>query len=411
MENITNSKCLYLAFSNHGEKQPLLSIVFFLIYIIGVLVNLIIIIVIYLDSHLHTPMYFFLCTLAFVDICYPTVTLPKLMDILLSGDNSITLIQCFTQMYFFLALAAVEATLLASMAYDRYVAICKPLQYHLIMNRRFCVLAIVGIWISALVNSAFLTHLASKLANCGSNKIKQFFCEIKGVAYISCDRTTFYGAIYVEAFFYGITTFSLNLLSYINIIRNILHIKSKHGRQRAFSTCTSHFIVLIIFYGSGMWTYLRPPSQSEELDQVFTVLLVGVTPMLNPLIYSLRNKEVQNALLRIECQTYKLPTQLSDANAVGCVFIRQCRVRCKQLHEGAAQCTCVNGPTRMRHSTRIRRLCMPPNFFFNPNIGRWGLAQRGPMRVRPTGILLGVPLGQSDPDYVWQSMFSNINMK
>ncbi|XP_041443685.1 olfactory receptor 8H1-like [Xenopus laevis] len=288
-----------ITFSNHGEKQPLLSIVFFLIYIIGVLVNLIIIIVIYLDSHLHTPMYFFLCTLAFVDICYPTVTLPKLMDILLSGDNSITLIQCFTQMYFFLALAAVEATLLASMAYDRYVAICKPLQYHLIMNRRFCVLAIVGIWISALVNSAFLTHLASKLANCGSNKIKQFFCEIKGVAYISCDRTTFYGAIYVEAFFYGITTFSLNLLSYINIIRNILHIKSKHGRQRAFSTCTSHFIVLIIFYGSGMWTYLRPPSQSEELDQVFTVLLVGVTPMLNPLIYSLRNKEVQNALLRI----------------------------------------------------------------------------------------------------------------
>ncbi|KAE8619143.1 hypothetical protein XENTR_v10009631, partial [Xenopus tropicalis] len=299
-ENQTNSTCLfYLAFSNHGEKQPLLSIVFFLIYVIGVLGNLIIIIVIYLDSHLHTPMYFFLFSLAFVDICYPTVTLPKLMDILLSGNNSITFVQCFTQMYFFLALAAVEATLLSSMAYDRYVAICKPLRYHHIMNRRVCVLVIVGTWVSGFANSAFLTFLASKLLICGSNKIKQFFCDIKAVADISCDRTAFYNAIYVEAFFFGLITFSLNLISYINIIRNIIHIKSKHGRQKAFSTCTSHFTVLIIFYGSGLWTYLRPPSESVKLDPVFTVLLVGITPMLNPLIYSLRNTEVKNALKRI----------------------------------------------------------------------------------------------------------------
>ncbi|KAE8619141.1 hypothetical protein XENTR_v10009629 [Xenopus tropicalis] len=299
MVNQTNSTCLFfLAFSNHGEKLPLLSIVFFLIYVIGVLGNLIIIIVIYLDSHLHTPMYFFLCTLAFVDICYPTVTLPKLMDILLSGNNSITCVQCFTQMYFFLALAAVEDILLSSMAYDRYVAICKPLRYHLIMNRRVCVLMTIGIWVFGFANSAFLTFLASKLLIC-SNKIKQFFCDIKAVGGISCDRTAFYAAIYVEVFFFGLMTISLNLMSYINIIKNILNIKSKHGRQKAFSTCTSHFTVLIIFYGSGLWTYLRPPSESVKLDSVFTVLLVGVTPMLNPLIYSLRNKEVKNALKRI----------------------------------------------------------------------------------------------------------------
>ncbi|KAE8619145.1 hypothetical protein XENTR_v10009632 [Xenopus tropicalis] len=301
MENQTHSKCLFfLAFFNHGEKLPLLSIVFFLIYVIGILGNLIITMVIYLDSHLHTPMYFFLCSLAFVDICYPTVTLPKLMDILLSGNDSITCIQCFTQMYFFLTLAAVEAILLSSMAYDRYVAICKPLRYHLIMNRRVCVLVTIGTWVSGFVNSAFLTFLASKFLICGSNKIKQFFCDIKAVADISCDRTAFYGAIYVEAFFFGFTTFSLNVISYINIIQNIIHIKSKHSRQKAFSTCTSHFTVLIIFYGSGLWTYLRPPSESnQKLDSVFTVLLVGVTPMLNPLIYSLRNKEVKNALIRI----------------------------------------------------------------------------------------------------------------
>ncbi|KAE8619140.1 hypothetical protein XENTR_v10009627 [Xenopus tropicalis] len=299
MVNQTNSTCLFfLAFSNHGEKLPLLSIVFFLIYVIGVLGNLIIIIVIYLDSHLHTPMYYFLCTLAFVDICYPTVTLPKLMDILLSGNNSITCVQCFTQMYFFLALAAVEDILLSSMAYDRYVAICKPLRYHLIMNRRVCVLMTIGIWVFGFANSAFLTFLASKLLIC-SNKIKQFFCDIKAVGGISCDRTAFYVAIYVEVFFFGLMTISLNLMSYINIIKNILNIKSKHGRQKAFSTCTSHFTVLIIFYGSGLWTYLRPPSESVKLDSVFTVLLVGVTPMLNPLIYSLRNKEVKNALKRI----------------------------------------------------------------------------------------------------------------
>ncbi|KAE8619156.1 hypothetical protein XENTR_v10009643 [Xenopus tropicalis] len=304
MKNLTNSKCLYfLAFHKDGQKERFLSIVFFFIYGIGVIGNLIIITVIYLDSHLHTPMYFFLCTLAFVDICYPTVTLPKLMDILLSGNNSITFIQCFTQMYFFLAFAGVEVTLLSSMAYDRYVAICKPLRYHIIMNRRVCVLGIVGTWIFGFINSALLTCLASKLSICGSNKIKQFFCDVKAVADISCDRTTFYNSIYVEIFTLGLTTFSINIISYINIIRNILRIKSKHGRQKTFSTCTSHFTVLIIFYGSIFWMYMRPPSESEDLDPVFSVLYVGVTPMLNPLIYSLRNKDVKNALVRTARKT------------------------------------------------------------------------------------------------------------
>ncbi|KAE8619138.1 hypothetical protein XENTR_v10009625 [Xenopus tropicalis] len=299
MENQTHPVCLYfLAFEYNREEQHLLSIIFFFIYVTGVLGNIVIIIVIYLDSHLHTPMYFFLCTLAFVDICYPTVTLPKLMDILLSGNNSITFIQCFTQMYFFLALAGIEVTLLSSMAYDRYVAICKPLRYHLIMNRRVCVLVIVGTWVSGFTNSALYTSLFLKLSICRSDRIKQFFCDIKAVADISCDRTAFYGIIYAEAFSLGLMTFSLNVISYINIIRNILHIKSKHGRQKTFSTCTSHFTVLIIFYGSAFWMYMRPPSQSVNLDPVFSVFYVGVTPMLNPLVYTLRNKEVKNALVR-----------------------------------------------------------------------------------------------------------------
>ncbi|OCT56339.1 olfactory receptor 5V1-like [Xenopus laevis] len=289
----------YLTFSNYGEKQLLLSIVIFFIYVMGVLGNLIIIIVIYLDSHLHTPMYFFLCALAFVDICYPTVTLPKLIDILLSGDNSITFIQCFTQLFFFFALAGIEVALLSSMAYDHYVAICKPLRYHLIMKGKTCAQIIAGILISGFINSIFFTSLVSKLSICRSNKIKPFFCDIKAVADISCDIFTFYNAIYVESFAVGFMAFSLNVISYINIIRNILNIKSKAGRQKTFSTCISHITVMIILYGSAFWMYMRPPSESVYLDPVFSLLYTGVTPMLNPLIYSLRNKEVKNALIRI----------------------------------------------------------------------------------------------------------------
>ncbi|OCT56340.1 hypothetical protein XELAEV_18000248mg [Xenopus laevis] len=245
-------------------------------------------------------MYFFLCTLAFVDICYPTVTLPKLMDILISGSNSITFLQCFTQMYFFFALAAVEVMLLSSMAYDRYVVICKPLRYHCIMNKRVCVLMIAGTWISGFTNSTLLISLVSNLSVCRSDKIKQLFCDIKAVADISCERAIFYNSIYVEIFSVGLMTCSLNVTSYINIIRTILNIKSKRGRQKTFSTCTSHFTVLIIFYGSAFWMYMRPPSESKDLDPVFSVLYVGVTPMLNPLIYSLRNKEIKDALINKE---------------------------------------------------------------------------------------------------------------
>ncbi|KAE8619174.1 hypothetical protein XENTR_v10009661 [Xenopus tropicalis] len=301
MENQTISRGfhLYLLFNN-GEKRLDFSIVILWIYLIGMLGNLVILTVICNDVHLHTPMYFFLCTLAFVDICYPTVTLPKLMDILLSGNNSISFIQCFTQMYFFTALAVIETIVLSSMAYDRYVAICKPLRYHLIMNRRVCVLVIVGTWILGFVNASFITDLASKLLYGQTNQINQLFCDVIGLAKIAAsDTTIFYNVIYMEVFLFGIMTFSLNLVTYINIINSILQIKSKHGKRKTFSTCTSHFTVLIIFYGSAFWMYMRPPSESENLDPVFSVFYVGVTPMLNPLIYSLRNKEVKNAVIRI----------------------------------------------------------------------------------------------------------------
>ncbi|KAM4675829.1 olfactory receptor 13C9-like [Discoglossus pictus] len=301
MDNRTTNKDFHiLAFSSIEEKQPFLFLVFFLIYLIGVLGNFVIIGVIYMDYHLHTPMYYFLCNLSCVDICYTTITLPKLMDILITGNNSVSFIQCFTQMYFFMFMAVTEVILLSSMAYDRYVAICHPLHYQIIMSKKKFVLFLLGTWVSACSNSLFLTVLASKISFCRSNMIQQFYCNIKALAQMACAAMGFYIIIFIDVFLFGVCTFLLNLTSYIKIITSILQIHSSSGRKKAFSTCTSHLTVLIIFYGTVLWIYMTPPSDhSDELDHVFSVLYVAVVPMLNPLIYSLRNKDVKIALIKI----------------------------------------------------------------------------------------------------------------
>ncbi|XP_018419888.1 PREDICTED: olfactory receptor 8H1-like [Nanorana parkeri] len=285
-------------FSEHG-KQPLLFSVFLLIYLTGLLGNLIIITVTCADIHLHTPMYFFLCNLSFVDISYTTVTVPKLMDMLLTGDNSISFIQCFAQMFFFTFVGSIEVLLLSSMAYDRYIAICNPLKYHLIMNRRNCVLLSVAIWIPGCINSALVTLFASTLPLCYSNKIQQFFCNVKALAQISCPDARFDALIYVEVIVLGLCPLLLSMSSYMKIIKVVLRM-SASGRRKTFSTCASHLIVLLMFYGTILFMYMKPTSRySGELDQTFSVMYAAIAPMLNPLIYSLRNKEVKNALIRI----------------------------------------------------------------------------------------------------------------
>ncbi|XP_053577933.1 olfactory receptor 1M1-like [Bombina bombina] len=301
MENQTSTKHFYMvAFSSNGDKKPLLSIFFFFLYISGLLWNLVIIIVVYMDNHLHTPMYLFLGNLSLVDICSTTITLPKLIDILLTGKNMLSFEHCFTQMYFFTFLAVTEIILLSFMAYDRYVAICKPLRYHLIINKETCVLILSGTWISACVNSIFLTSFASSLDFCQTHNIYHFYCEIKALAKIACAGTKFNIVFFVETLLVGLFPFLLSLTSYVKIISSILRVKSMFSRKKAFSTCTSHLTVIMIFYGTCLCVYLRPPSEhAEVLDQVFSVLYAAVTPMLNPLIYSLRNRNVKSALMRI----------------------------------------------------------------------------------------------------------------
>ncbi|XP_073510854.1 olfactory receptor 1E16-like [Phyllobates terribilis] len=299
--NTTSFKYFQIvAFLDTKEQNIIFFLMFFCIYMSGLLGNLIIILAVIIDAHLRTPMYIFLCNLSMVDLIFTSSTLPKLMNILLSGNFLISYTQCFSQLYFFMFAAGTEDILLSLMAYDRYVAICKPLHYHLIMYKKKYVLFILGTWICGSVNSLFMTVSIYRLELCRSNKIQHFFCDIKALEKISCNTTGFHIILYVETMILAFCTFLLSVTSYVKIIRSILVIKSTNGRRKAFSTCTSHLTVLIIFYGTGLCMYMNPPSEHLEVqDVVFSVLYTAVTPMLNPLIYSLRNKEVKRAFTRI----------------------------------------------------------------------------------------------------------------
>ncbi|KAM5151766.1 olfactory receptor 1-like [Mantella aurantiaca] len=280
------------------------TVSFFLIYVIGILVNLIIITVIFLDLHLHTPMYLFLCNLSIIDICYTTVTIPKLLYILFSGNNTVSFTQCFIQVYFVFLAATTEDTILFIMAYDRYVAICHPLDYHRILNKKICILLVMVTWISGCLNSSFLTSSILKMVFCSSLTIHQFFCDANALINICCSGTEiFYIVLYTNILVFGICPVMCNVMSYVKIIRVILRIKSKVGRSKAFSTCSSHLTVMAIYYGTATAEYMMPPSDHYDLlEQILTVFYTTVIPMLNPLIYSLRNKEIKNSLQKLLTQ-------------------------------------------------------------------------------------------------------------
>ncbi|XP_018427782.1 PREDICTED: olfactory receptor 1G1-like [Nanorana parkeri] len=301
MDNLTHYKELYiLAFSSYLEKRHLIFTAFLLLYLIGVVWNLAMIIVIYCDSHLHTPMYLFLINLSLVDICYPTVTLPKLMDILLTRKIAICLITCLTQTFFFMFMGGTEIILLSCMAYDRYVAICNPLHYSLILNNRKCALLLGLSWGSSFVNAIFITLMASQLVFCHTKEIYQFFCDVKALSAISCADVGFQQVIFIEALLYGLFPLVISLTSYANIIKIIAGIKTSQGRKKAFSTCLSHLSVVILYYVTIMCVYMRSADEiSDAMDHFLSVLYTTVTPMLNPLIYSLRNQDVQRAILKL----------------------------------------------------------------------------------------------------------------
>ncbi|KAM7150047.1 olfactory receptor 10A7-like [Macrochelys suwanniensis] len=294
------SEFILLGLSNYCELQvPLFSIYLF-IYTITLMGN-ILINVITMDTSLHTPMYFFLRVLSFLEICYTSVTVPKMLVNFLSENRSISYMGCLSQMYFLLFFGASECFLLAAMAYDRYMAICNPLRYRLIMNRRVCLSLTVLSWFSGNVVSLVQTAWVFTLPFCGSNQINYFFCDIPPLIKLSCTDTSQYEMqLFTATILVIFTPFSLILVSYIFIISAILKMASAEGRHKAFSTCSSHLIVVTLYYGSGSLIYLRPKFiDSPDSSKVLALIYTTITPTLNPIIYSLRNKEVKGVVRRM----------------------------------------------------------------------------------------------------------------
>ncbi|XP_054849715.1 olfactory receptor 2G3-like [Eublepharis macularius] len=287
-------------FGNLPDLRIFLFILFLIIYALSIVGNLLIILLIAVDQHLHTPMYFFLMNLSTLETCYISNILPRMLASFLTGDSSISIGGCVTQWYFFVLFASTECYLLAMMSYDRYLAICKPLHYISLMNGRLCLQLASTSWMNGLLTSTITTSFIVQLTFCGPYEINHFFCDIYPVLNLSCSNLYVVKIVaFVLAFLATVPPFTLTLVSYICIILTILKIKSKAAQQKAFSTCSSHLIVVILFYGSLFIVYVVPETDAlKELNKTFSLFYTVLTPMLNPLIYSLRNREVKEALCR-----------------------------------------------------------------------------------------------------------------
>ncbi|XP_010166391.2 LOW QUALITY PROTEIN: olfactory receptor 1019 [Antrostomus carolinensis] len=290
-----------LGFSEQEDVQDVLFIVFLVIYMITLLGNLGMLVLIRMDSQLHTPMYFFLSSLSFLDICYSSSITPRLLSDLLTKRKVISYSACLTQLYFYAVFATAECYLLAVMAYDRYVAICSPLLYAVSMSSRVCALLVAGSYLAGIVNATIHTGFALRLSFCGPNIINHFYCEGPPLCAISCTDPTINEIVMFIVVGFNLFVTNLTILtSYTYILVTIFRMRSATSKRKAFSTCMSHLTAVTLFYGSAASMYSRPISRnSQDLDKVASVFYTVVTPMLNPIIYSLRNKEVKSVLGRV----------------------------------------------------------------------------------------------------------------
>ncbi|XP_036271933.1 olfactory receptor 7A10-like [Pipistrellus kuhlii] len=292
------SEFLLLGLSEEPELQPLIFGLFLSMYLITVLGNLLIILAVSSDSHLHTPMYFFLCNLSLVDICFTSTTVPKMLVNIQSQNKAITYEGCITQMYFFLLFGGLDDFLLAVMAYDRYVAICHPLHYMVIMNSRLCGLLVLVSWGMSALNSLLQSLIVLPLSFCTNLEIPHYFCEFKSMLQLACSDTLLNNMVmYLVSVLLGGGPLTGIIYSYSKIVSSIRAISSAQGKYKAFSTCASHLSVVSLFYGTILGVYLSSAvTQSSKSSSVASVMYTVVTPMLNPFIYSLRNKDIKRAL-------------------------------------------------------------------------------------------------------------------
>nr|XP_012788879.1 unnamed protein product [Sorex araneus] len=288
-----------LGFGDLAEAGVGLFALFLGLYVVTLLGNLVLMLAVRASPRLHTPMYTFLCHLSCVDVAYTSSIVPLLLRELLAGGAAVSWAACVAQLYVVGALLTAECFLLAAMSYDRYLAICRPLRYPVLMDSRACARLALGAWAGGfLFLGAMLAPLAA-LTFCGPHLINHFFCDYFPVVRLSCSDTAALEKAALASSVLSLSPFCWTLLSYGCILASILRISSSAGRQRAFSTCSSHLIVVSVFYGTLMAVYMTPPSETTlSLNKVFSLLYTVLTPLLNPLVYSLRNRDVQAALRR-----------------------------------------------------------------------------------------------------------------
>ncbi|MBZ3884111.1 Olfactory receptor 10C1 [Sciurus carolinensis] len=305
------TKFTFVAFSSLAELQPVLFVVFLIVYLFTMGGNLIIICLIWVTPFLHTPMYFFLVNLSILEMCYITSVVPQMLVHLLVETKTISVGGCAAQMYVFAILGLTECCLLAAMAYDRFVAICHPLHYTLLMSPPVCLKLAAVSWITGLVvESAQITWIFT-LPFCGKGEIQHFFCDIMPVVKLACVDTSHNEiVIFAISVLFIMSPCLLILCSYLRILGTILRIPSATGRRKAFSTCSSHILVVSLFYGTALFTYLQPKSaHTPDTDKTTALMYTVVTPALNPVIYTLRNKEVKEAFQRA---THRNPPRQVD---------------------------------------------------------------------------------------------------
>ncbi|XP_062049666.1 olfactory receptor 10T2-like [Lepus europaeus] len=292
---------ILIGFSNLGDLQIFLFFIFLLVYLTTLTANATIMSVIRLDRALHTPMYFFLFILSCSETCYTLVIVPKMLTNLLSTMPSISFSGCVAQLYFFVGLACTNCFLIAVMGYDRYVAICNPLNYTIIVSKATCIQLVLASGLCGFLISVVVNILVFSVPFCASNRINHFFCDISPVIKLGCTDTNLKEmVIFFLSILVLLVPFVLIFISYVFIVSTILKISSVEGQRKAFATCASHLTVVIVHYGCASFIYLRPTSlYSSDKDLLVAVTYTVITPLLNPLVYTLRNKEVKTALRKV----------------------------------------------------------------------------------------------------------------
>ncbi|XP_034885799.1 olfactory receptor 2G2-like [Mirounga leonina] len=292
---------ILLGFSDYPQLWKVLFVIILIFYLLTIFGNTTIILVSRLESKLHTPMYFFLSHLSFLDISFTSSVIPQLLVNLWNPMKNITYSGCVVQLYVSLALGSTECVLLAVMSYDRYIAVCRPLHYTVLMHPHFCMALASLAWLSGVVTTLVQSTLTLQLPFCGHRQVDHFICEVPVLINLACVDTTFNEAeLFVASIIFLIIPVSIILVSYGSIAQAVLRIKSVSGRKKAFGTCSSHLMVVIIFYGTIIFMYLQPAkSRPKDQGKFVSLFYTVVTPMLNPLIYTLRNKEVKRALKKV----------------------------------------------------------------------------------------------------------------